>query len=167
MSIRAARTTDIPAIQDIERAAGEAFRGIGLATIADDEPPSADELAHSILSGGALVAVDGTDHPVAYLLVEPLGRRAHVEQVSVHPSHARLGVGARLIDAAASWGAARGLDGLTLTTFSDVPWNAPYYARLGFEPLAEDAWDDALGERVREEAAHGLAAWPRVVMVRG
>lgn len=168
MTIRAARTTDIPAIQEIERAAGEPFRGIGLAEIADDEPPGADELAACIRSGGALVAVDGTDTAVAYLLVETLGSRAHIEQVSVHPSHARQGLGARLIEAADAWALERGLTEVTLTTFADVPWNAPYYARLGFSLLPDEQWDDALRERVREEAAAGLALsdWPRVAMAR-
>lgn len=169
MTIRAARTTDIPAIQGIELAAGEAFRSIGLADIADDDPPSAAELTAHIRNGGALVAVDGTDTPVAYLLVEALGGRAHIEQVSVHPSHARRGLGARLIEVADEWADAHGLAGLTLTTFADVPWNAPYYARLGFAVLPDDAVDAALRERVREEEAHGLglAEWPRVVMARG
>ena len=27
---------------------------------------------------------------------------------------------------------------VTLTTFRDVPWNAPYYERLGFRTLAAD-----------------------------
>ena len=168
MTIRAARTTDIPAIRGIERAAGEAFRSIGLADIADDDPPSADELTAFIRSGGALVAVDRTDAPVAYLLIEALGGRGHIEQVSVHPSHARQGIGAGLIEAADEWARARGLAGLTLTTFADVPWNAPYYARLGFAVLPDEAVDDALRARVREEEAHGLglAEWPRVVMAR-
>lgn len=169
MTIRAARTADIPAIQGIELAAGEAFRSIGLADVADDDPPSAAELTAHIRNGGALVAVDGTDTPVAYLLVEALGGRAHIEQVSVHPSHARRGLGARLIEVADAWADAHGLAGLTLTTFADVPWNAPYYARLGFAVLPDDAVDAALRERVREEEAHGLglAEWPRVVMARG
>lgn len=168
MTIRAARSTDIPAIQEIERAAGEPFRGIGLAEIADDEPPGADELTARIRSGGALVAVDGTDTPVAYLLVETLGTRAHIEQVSVHPSHARQGLGARLIEAADDWAVGHGLTEVTLTTFADVPWNAPYYARLGFALLPDERWDDALRERVHEEAAAGLALddWPRVAMAR-
>lgn len=58
------------------------------------------------------------------------------------------------------------LTAMTLTTFTDVPWNAPHYARLGFQVVAENEW--TAGERrIREhEAAVGLDAWPRVVMRR-
>jgi hypothetical protein len=55
---------------------------------------------------------------------------------------------------------------MTLTTFTDVPWNGPYYARLGFQVVAENEWT-ASQRRIREhEAAVGLDAWPRAVMRR-
>jgi hypothetical protein len=38
--IRLAREEDLPVLRDIERVAGEAFREIGMAAVADDEPPS-------------------------------------------------------------------------------------------------------------------------------
>jgi hypothetical protein len=40
-----------------------------------------------------------------------------------------------LLDRAAADAAAKGLRALTLTTFAEVPWNAPYYARCGFRVL--------------------------------
>ena len=41
-----------------------------------------------------------------------------------------------LIDHLAGWAVRRGLPALTLITFRGVPWNAPYYERLGFRELA-------------------------------
>jgi GNAT superfamily N-acetyltransferase len=61
---------------------------------------------------------------VAYLLVDEVDQHAHIEQVTVHPLHARCGLGRNLIAEAARWAAAQGLEGLTLTTFDNVPWNA-------------------------------------------
>jgi hypothetical protein len=55
---------------------------------------------------------------------------------------------------------------LTLTTFADVPWNAPYYARLGFEITPPNKITPGLREIRQYEAAAGLDAWPRVVMSR-
>ncbi len=70
------------------------------------------------------------------------------------------------MDTAAAWAEQRDLAALTLTTYSDVPWNAPYYERLGFQIMAEDQISDGL-RRIREhEEAHGLARWPRVTMRR-
>ena len=57
MRIRAATAAELPALQDIERAAGEALRGIGMPEIADDEPFSLDELTAYRQAGRAWVAV--------------------------------------------------------------------------------------------------------------
>ncbi len=70
------------------------------------------------------------------------------------------------MDTAAAWAEQRGLAALTLTTYSDVPWNAPYYERLGFQIMAETQISDGF-RRIREhEQARGLARWPRVTMRR-
>jgi ribosomal protein S18 acetylase RimI-like enzyme len=134
---RAARRDDLPAVRELERAAGAAFRDLGMAAVADDEPPSITELAAFQEDSRAWVITDDADHPVAYLLIDVVDGNAHVEQISVHPDHARQGLGKTLLDTAAAWAAEHGLAALTLTTYSDVPWNAPYYERLGFQVMAE------------------------------
>ncbi|EST37103.1 hypothetical protein N566_14850, partial [Streptomycetaceae bacterium MP113-05] len=59
-----------------------------------------------------------------------------------------------------------GLPALTLTTFADVPWNAPYYERCGFRPLAVHQETPGLRRRRAHEAAAGLDRWPRLCMRR-
>jgi GNAT superfamily N-acetyltransferase len=164
--IREAREDDLRTMQDIEVAAGEAFRAIDMAAIADDAPPGVDELSAYQRDGRAWVATDDGDRPVAYLLVDEVDQHAHIEQVTVHPLHARRGLGRDLIGEAARWAVAQGLEGLTLTTFDEVPWNAPYYARLGFVRVPEAQWSEGVRRIVEAETAHGLDAWPRVVMRR-
>ena len=133
MPIRAAEPDDLPRLQEIEYAAGEAFRQIGMAEIADDE---------------------------AFPL-DVLDRLFHIEQVSVHSEAAGHGLGRELIEHLA---AERHSPALTLTTFADVPWNAPYYARLGFSVL--DRPGPGLRSVQRKEAEHGLDRWPRIAMIR-
>ena len=162
--IRLAHAEDLPALREIEREAGEPFRALGMSAIADDEPPSLATLSGYQRDGRAWVCTDG--HPVAYLIADVVDGNAHIEQVSVRPSHARRGIGRDLIDTLAAWAAARGLAGLTLTTFAEVPWNAPYYRRLGFRPVPGNALSDGLREILRHEAEAGLDAWPRVVLQR-
>jgi hypothetical protein len=53
-----------------------------------------------------------------------------------------------------------------LTTFAEVPWNAPYYLRCGFEIVPESLLTPGLHEIRRAEAAQGLVVWPRVCMSR-
>ncbi|MFJ8047046.1 GNAT family N-acetyltransferase [Streptomyces luteogriseus] len=164
MRIRLATRAELPALQDIERAAGAPFRGLGMPEIADDEPPALDVLERYRRAGRCWVAVDESDLPAAYLIAEPVDGALHIEQVSVHPRAARRGVGRALLAHAADRAREEGLTALTLTTFTDVPWNAPYYARLGFRPLPEADLTPGLREIRRVEAAHGLDRWPRVCL---
>jgi GNAT superfamily N-acetyltransferase len=164
--IRLARSADLPALIDIEREAGAVFREIGMAAIADDDPGSVAELAVYQSAGRAWVSVDSADRPVAYLVAGIVDGCAHIEQVSVHPGHARRGLGSALIETLAEWAVARGLKALTLTTFAAVPWNAPYYERLGFRVVPDAEIGDELRSIRRAEAARGLDAWPRVALIR-
>lgn len=164
--LRLATSSDLPLLQDIERAAGAPFAEIGMTVVADDEPPSIEELQHYCDDDRAWVHLDSGNRPDAYLIVDVVDGYAHIEQVSVHPAHAHRGIGRMLIEHAAQWARDRGHRALTLTTYVDVPWNGPYYERLGFRFV-----DDArLGPELREirsaEARHGLDRWPRAAMRR-
>jgi GNAT superfamily N-acetyltransferase len=162
--IRAARPDDLPELVDVEIAAGLPFRDLGMDAVADDDPGTVAELATFAGDGRAWVFADAADRPVAYLLVDVVDGDAHIEQVSVRPEHARRGIGRQLIEIAREWAVAHGLPALSLTTYAEVPWNGPYYARLGFEVVAPAELTDGLRAIRAAEAAKGLDAWPRVVM---
>ncbi|MFF3677915.1 GNAT family N-acetyltransferase [Streptomyces sp. NPDC002120] len=176
MPIRAAHMDELTALQDIERAAGICFRDIGMAEIADDEPLTLDELGRYQRAGMAWVAVDGPGAgagvdagagvPVAYLIADRVDGNLHVEQVSVHPERARRGIGRSLLEHLAGLAAREGVPALTLTTFTEVPWNAPYYARCGFRLLDDGALTPGLREIRARESEHGLDRWPRACMRR-
>ncbi|MFB9569543.1 GNAT family N-acetyltransferase [Saccharopolyspora hordei] len=143
--------------------AGEAFRAIGMPEVADDPPPPLDVLAEHQRDGRAWVAEVG-GVVAGYVLVEVVDGNAHVAQVSVHADHARRGIGSALLDHVESWARERGLPALTLTTFRAVPWNGPYYARLGFEEVAEVTPE--LAALVAREADLGLDPAERLCMRR-
>ncbi|MFC9327999.1 GNAT family N-acetyltransferase [Kitasatospora sp. NPDC057015] len=163
MRIRSVTRDELPLLRQIEWAACECFRAIGMPEIAEDEPLPVAALARYLDEGTALVVVDAADRPVAYLLAEPVDGAVHIEQVSVHPEHARRGLGRALIDHLAAHTDA---PALTLTTFAEVAWNAPYYERCGFRPLTGAELTPGLREIRRQEAAHGLDRWPRLCMRR-
>jgi GNAT superfamily N-acetyltransferase len=164
VSIRPAAPGDGPTLQEIERLAGARFAEVGLPEVAADEPPSLDVLDGYGRAGRAWVAVDAGQRIVGYVLVDQVDGNAHIEQVSVVPDHQGLGVGRALVDHVRGWAAERRLPAVTLTTFTEVPWNAPLYAHLGFRSLA----DDELGSELRAvrdaETAHGLDPGKRVCM---
>src|SRR5690242_2536466 len=121
MHIRAVRLNELPVLQEIERAAGQCFRDIGMSEIADDEPLSLGELARYHHAGLAWVAADEVDTPVAYLIADRVDGNLHVEQVSVQPDSARRGIGRYLLDHLADHATSEGAPALTLTTFTEVP----------------------------------------------
>ena len=61
---------------------------------------------------------------------------------------------------------AGGVEGLSLTTYRDVPCNAPHYRGLGFVDLPSALRRTGLRTIRGLEQAAGLDRWPRVVMVR-
>ncbi|MFF5496760.1 GNAT family N-acetyltransferase [Streptomyces aquilus] len=166
MRIRPVAADELTALQDIERAACAGFRAIGMAAIAEDEPFDVDVLEGYRDQGRAWVAADDADRPVGYLIGEPVDGALHIEQVSVHPDVARRRIGAALIAYAAERAGEEDLTGLTLTTFADVPWNAPYYRRLGFRVLGAAELTPGLRRIRAHEAELGLDRWPRVCMRR-
>ena len=135
-----------------------------MAFVAEDEPPSIDELREFQAGGRAWVWADAADRPVAYLVARVVDGNAHLEQVSVHPSAARRRIGAALLDHLAAWARARRLPAVTLTTYTEVAWNGPYYEQRGFRYLREDELTPGLRAIRRAEAAHGLDRWPRAAM---
>jgi GNAT superfamily N-acetyltransferase len=159
--IRPARPDDLQALPVIERAAAAQFRTTAYAYLADDSLVSAEvDLAQE----SVWVAVDWDDHPIGFAIVHLLDESVHLHELDVHPDHAHQGLGRQLIATVADWARARGATALTLTTFDDVPWNGPYYARLGFHAL--DLATISLGlQAVRQaEAEAGLPMAHRICM---
>lgn len=164
--IRAARDADLAALATVQRNAGTRFRAVGMGAVADRDPERPETLRAAAAAGLLWVAVDDDDRPSAFLLASLAPGAAHVEQVSVDPRWAGRGIGAILLDHLAGWAAEHGLTELTLTTFADVPWNAPYYERLGFVRVPEAELRPSERQRTRANAAGSLGAWPRVAMRR-
>lgn len=162
--IRMASEADLPVLRDIERAAGRWFAEIGMTEVAMDEPPSPAMFSEFRARGRAWVYADESDAPIAFALAGVVDGNAHLEQVSVHPDHAGNRIGQALITQVMSWARTAGFPALTLTTFTEVPWNGPYYEQLGFRYLSRPEETPGLREIRSAETARGLDRWPRVCM---
>jgi predicted N-acetyltransferase YhbS len=99
-------------------------------------------------------------------MFEPQPARIYVQELDVLTSHAGRRIGAALIEQVAQLARARRLPQLVLSTFRDVPWNAPYYRRLGFRDIAQAELDAALIARRDAHIARGLDESKRVFMRR-
>lgn len=85
----------------------------------------------------------------------------HLEQLSVAPEHARQGWGRALLEAAKQEAWERGYLQISLRTYADVPWNAPFYATAGF--TEEEPATRFHRSLVDVEAALGLDRYGRRV----
>lgn len=90
----------------------------------------------------------------------------YLDQISVRSDAQRRGVGARLIDASREWALARGETSLWLTTYAHFDWNGPYYERLGFRRVAEDACGPELRALLAEQRGWLPAPEQRIAMCR-
>jgi GNAT superfamily N-acetyltransferase len=158
--IRSACPDDLAALPLIEHAAAVHFRTTPYADLADE--PLSDEA--NLDREYVWVAVDQDDHPIAFAIAHVLDESVHLHELDVHPDHARQGLGRRLIATVADWARARGATALTLTTFADVPWNGPYYARLGFRTLDLTTLSPGLQAVRQAEADAGLPMAQRICM---
>ncbi|TDD53052.1 N-acetyltransferase [Kribbella antibiotica] len=134
--------------------------------IAGHPPPPLEVFEHARAAGHLWVITDVDEQPAGFVLVQLIDGSAHIEQVSIHPEHQGRGLGRALIDHVGSWSAAEGLAALTLSTFRSVPWNGPYYARLGFVELSPGELTDGLRGVLATETAFGLDPASRVFMRR-
>ncbi len=166
MRIRATTIDDLEPLRAIELRAGALFREVGMPDIAAHPVPPATVLARYVHAGRSWVLAGRDDLPVGFVLVDLVDGLPHIEQISVDPPYARRGLGATLMDHVSAWAAAQGHGAVTLTTFRSVPWNGPYYGRLGFAEVPDEARGPELAALMAEEARHGLDPAERVAMRR-
>lgn len=162
--IRPARPSDDPATERIEVAADTLL--IDRFSAVDWPPPTP---AHERASAPGFVLVaeqaddDGTSATVGFVHVLEIDGHAHLEQLSVLPAVGRRGIGRRLVEAALSEIRDRGYQQVTLRTYLDVPWNAPFYASCGFVVTEPDT--PLLRQLLQTEQDLGLFRFgPRVQM---
>lgn len=165
--VRLATVDDVPGIQATEVAAGERFRGIEdprIARCADAPPYWTEGLERASVEQRAWVAVDHDGSIIGFAVAWVVDGEGHLDELAVMPAHGRRGVGRALVDGVVAWTRAQGLASITLTTFRDVPWNGPYYEKLGFRVVS--TLTPALQALIDEQATWGLEPSLRVVMRR-
>jgi GNAT superfamily N-acetyltransferase len=152
--ISAARRCDLPLLPAIELAAATLLAGHAPASVLAETTCQAD-LEDAQQRGHLWVAL-ADDVPVGFAHIMVLGPGiAHLEEIDVHPEHGRRGLGSRLVITVCTWAATNGYSCVTLTTFRDVPWNMPFYARLGFEQIPPAELSPALLSVIEDETRRG------------
>jgi GNAT superfamily N-acetyltransferase len=128
-AIRQARPEEFIRLREVELEADGMFAEVGIGPFNNDD--TENHLAQ------ASVVLAAEDPAVGFASVEIVDGAAHLWQLAVLPSEGRRGLGRALVTAVCDWAMTHGLDAVTVTTFRDVPWNGPFYERLGFRALDE------------------------------
>jgi predicted N-acetyltransferase YhbS len=166
ITFRFARVDEIDVVRAIEYEAAQRFATIGMTGIADAQPMNADFVRRKIEACEIIVAANDAARSVAFVMFAPLVGRFYIEELDVLTGWAGRRIGAELIGQVEVLARQAGARQLVLSTFRDVPWNAPYYRRLGFSVIANDRLDAKLRAIRDAHVARGLDESKRVFMCR-
>lgn len=169
-TMRLARHGEVEHLPEIARRAASLLSGYeavaGLSPGHSPQVNTVDTLERANQDGRLWVAADAADAPVGFALVIELGLFAHLDELSVLSEHGRKGLGSALLEAVCEWALTRGFSAVTLSTFRDVPWNAPFFARRGFGVVEPSDQPRELVRIVEMERRKGLRTELRVIMQR-
>jgi GNAT superfamily N-acetyltransferase len=167
--IRQARPEDARELPEVERLAGFLFKtypgDLGIPEEMYDAPNSVETFAEAQRAGRLWVATVDDGVIVGFALVEEIAEYAHLDEIDVLPSHGGQGIGSALIATVCAWAHDAGYPAVTLRTFRDVPWNAPFYRRRGFKIVDSAAVSSAHVALEAAERERGLRTDIRVTMM--
>jgi GNAT superfamily N-acetyltransferase len=161
--IRPVRADELPQLPALERASTELFRHTRHSWIIEDGGYD-EQMYLDWFDTGVILVAEREGELVGFACAEEVGGQGFYSLLCVHPAHAKRGLGRRLTEAIKAWSASRGYTSLTMTTYPDVPWNAPMFERMGFRIMDESELTPALLDIRREELASGLDPSEHVFM---
>jgi GNAT superfamily N-acetyltransferase len=161
--IRSGDLADAPHVEDIELEAATMFPPSALSPDLARQATVA-ELMSRIAAPLLWVAEIASAAPVGFVLCGRIGSCLHIHEMDVRPTFGRRGIGSRLLAQVCNAAANSGLQFVTLTTFSHLRWNAPFYFSRGFSIVRRPVQFPHLEMALRREKERGLEN--RIAMVK-
>ena len=164
--LRLARAADAPGMAEVEPDAASLFDSYE--PFADFVlPPARNEDCYRKLIGrGHCLVATSEDTLVGFAAARPYGRELHLHELSVRRAFQNGGLGGTLLQAVAIDAINSGFRAITLCTFREVPWNAPFYRERGFVEVDDLDAHPRLRASMDEAVAAGLPREMRVAMIR-
>lgn len=163
-TVRSAHVKELTLLAHIEKSAASLFLDTSYSFLVNDKPLSLDFVRQRFQAGQVWVAVDQHDVVVGYAITREVEDALYLQQIDVAPEHGRRGLGSALVNTVCSWAKLHGYRVVTLSTFRDIPWNAPFYSKLGFRILDESKLTTGFQQIRRQEIEAGLPISERVIM---
>lgn len=162
--LRRARYDDIPQLGAVERSAAELFRSVKQDHLLDHATANPSFLTAMIESNHIWVAVNKLDEPIGFVGGVAVGSNFHIAEISVAQRYQGRGVGKALIWQLMEEVRREGFKAATLTTFRRIPWNGPWYKRLGFSEVGLGGMGNEFLTIWQNEARSGLDMDERCLM---
>ena len=112
------------------------------------------------------VVADPRDSPAGFAAAGDLDGVYWLDQMAVDPDHARMGLGKALLGAVIDYAKWAYYSNVALSTFRDVPFNAPFYEKFRFVVADSAKAPDSLKQRFLSEIPRGVEDSARVLMIR-
>lgn len=166
MQIGPTREDEISTLQNIELRAGALFHGTGLLPEGGENDVADIQQHAKAIEAGLSFTARIDERPVGFVFGWPQPECIYLAELSVDPNHGQRGIGRALVErfCEAAW--AQGANCVTLSTFRDVPWNAPFYAKLGFTEIPRHSHTDWMGVYEANQIRGGLDIAQRLFMKR-
>lgn len=166
MTIRLSRHSDIERLEQVERSAAQKFKDflkLGQEFSEHTLPVSILMAAHE--SQTLWIAADNNDLAIGFLAATPLDGNLHIHELSVARDWQGKGLGRDLIDGIKTHSRQNNIPKVTLTTDKLIPWNKPFYEKLGFVEIPLSNCGDELGAILIRDKSHSPVPDNRIAMI--
>jgi GNAT superfamily N-acetyltransferase len=163
-AIRSARVEELTLLAHIEQSAAVRFLDTPYAFLVDAKPLPLDFVQQRFQAGQVWVAVDREDTVIGFAVTREVDDTLYLQEIDIDPKHGQKGLGYALVDTVRSWAKLSDYGVMSLSTFRDIPWNAPFYSKLGFRILDESELTAGFQQIRWQEREAGLPICDRVIM---
>jgi len=163
--IRKAAPVEINILPQLELEAAELFRETKHAASIPAAPASLENFREAREAGLLLIAVLPQGITSGFALAEIIDLGIRLAGVDVLPRFGKNGIGAALVKSIISLAEEKKHKYLTLTTFKHVPWNAPFYKKLGFRVMNSEEFTPDILSIVQQEYKQCLLPEERCLMI--
>ena len=164
--LRDATEADLAQLPAVEQSAAGWFRDVDNGYRGEDATLPLAILDLCRAAGTLWIAADREDAPVGFLAATEFDSSLFVLETSVAREHQRKGLGRALLEKAIDHARWAYLPAVSLTTDREIPWNGPFYARLGFVTLDSDRASPGLRARREAEIVAGHDPARRCIMAK-
>ncbi len=165
LTLRPSTDGDAAALLALSRRADQLFAAHGFPQIPALPPTPLAEFRSFLTDNRSFIALLG-DKPAGFAVCGAAGEHFWLKELAVDPAHGRRGIGSALVDATIGQARHYGHSAIFLSTFRNVPFNQPFYARRGFVAVDTETAAEELREQFLREIPAGVESATRVLMVR-